>query len=231
MKNLSKESVDLKRLDKDKYAGLYYGQSGEDTILWRLFKSKPKGFYVDVGAHHPRKFSNTYLLHRYRNWTGVNIDATQESIDAFVAERPNDINICSAVSKTRGQVQLRLTSGGARNTISDQRAQSVVDHGIEIREERSVSSEPLADLLARVLVANQRIDLMNVDVEGMDLEVLQSNDWDRFRPGVIVIEDLDFRSQNGRTPISDFMTGQGFALLSHLYDTSIYNDAKDRKTA
>ena len=35
----------------------------------------------------------------------------------------------------------------------------------------------------------QAIDFLNVDVEGHDLEVLESNDWKRFRPKVIVVED------------------------------------------
>ena len=51
----------------------YYSQFGEDTILRELLGKKRGGVYVDVGCYHPRKFSNTYLLHR-RGWSGVNID-------------------------------------------------------------------------------------------------------------------------------------------------------------
>jgi hypothetical protein len=35
----------------------------------------------------------------------------------------------------------------------------------------------------------QIIDFMNVDVEGHGLELIQSNDWERFRPHFVVIED------------------------------------------
>lgn len=220
LKELPDEAGPLARADK--YAGLYYSQSGEDVVLWRMLKSRRDGFYVDVGAHHPRKFSNTWLLHKYRGWRGVNIDATQSSIDAFNAERPNDINVCSAVSAQRGVVQLRVTAGGARNTISDAQAASVTRKGVEITEVRSVTAAPLAEILRERLGPTHVIDLMNVDVEGLDLEALQSNDWTAFRPRILVVEDFAFRETPAATPIFQFLNGQGYALASHVFDTSIY---------
>jgi len=54
-----------------------YSQEGEDLILLRIFEKKRIGFYVDVGSHHPFRFSNTYLFYRL-GWRGINIDANQE---------------------------------------------------------------------------------------------------------------------------------------------------------
>lgn len=39
-----------------------YSQEGEDMIFRRLFEHQEKDFYVDVGAHHPFRFSNTYFF-------------------------------------------------------------------------------------------------------------------------------------------------------------------------
>src|SRR5581483_2050578 len=69
-----------------------YSQEGEDLIASRLFDGKANGFFVDVGAHHPIRHSNTYLLYR-RGWRGINIDATPGSMAAFRRLRPEDINI------------------------------------------------------------------------------------------------------------------------------------------
>ncbi len=41
------------------HAGIYYSQEGEDILLRRIFGDQTTGFYVDVGAHHPKRFSNT----------------------------------------------------------------------------------------------------------------------------------------------------------------------------
>jgi hypothetical protein len=69
-----------------------WSQEGEDLILARIFGDKPDGFYVDVGAHHPKRFSNTYYFYR-RGWRGINIDAMPGSMLAFNRLRPSDINI------------------------------------------------------------------------------------------------------------------------------------------
>src|SRR5690554_6253894 len=69
-----------------------YSQEGEDILLEKLFEGKNDGFYVDVGAHHPRRFSNTYLLYR-RGWRGINIDAMPGSMAEFRRLRGRDINL------------------------------------------------------------------------------------------------------------------------------------------
>ena len=46
------------------YGKLSYSQEGEDVVLRRIFGENKNGFYVDVGAHHPIRFSNTYLFYR-----------------------------------------------------------------------------------------------------------------------------------------------------------------------
>ena len=75
-----------------------------------------------------------------------------------------------------------------------------------------VPTLPLAELLERHLPNGQTIDFMNVDVEGHDFEVLESNDWTRFRPRIIVVEDegLDPRESQ----IVRMMNGHGYELCA-----------------
>ena len=54
------------------YAQRSYAQEGEDLLLERILGKQGKGFYVDVGAHHPVRFSNTFLFYK-RGWRGINI--------------------------------------------------------------------------------------------------------------------------------------------------------------
>ena len=69
-----------------------FSQNGEDLILNRLLENKSNGFFVDVGAHHPVRFSNTYLSY-LNGWNGINIDAMPNSMMIFDKIRPRDINI------------------------------------------------------------------------------------------------------------------------------------------
>src|SRR5688500_1685041 len=73
----------------DQHAELSYALEGEDMVLRRLFEGKTRGFYVDVGAHHPRRFSNTYYFYR-RARRGINIDAAPGSMEAFNRDRSRD---------------------------------------------------------------------------------------------------------------------------------------------
>ncbi|MFT4801330.1 MAG: hypothetical protein ACI93N_001101, partial [Flavobacteriaceae bacterium] len=49
---------------KEKFFLLSYSQEGEDILLNRIFNPQvnASGFYVDVGAHHPERFSNTFYF-------------------------------------------------------------------------------------------------------------------------------------------------------------------------
>src|SRR6186713_1276577 len=76
----------------DKYYSISYSQEGEDLILKRFFSEKSGGFYVDVGAHHPKRFSNTYMFYK-EGWSGINIDAMPGSMKLFNKVRSKDINL------------------------------------------------------------------------------------------------------------------------------------------
>src|SRR6185312_10702252 len=104
----------LERLDP--FVNLAYSQDGEDMILRRLFEGQPKGFYVDVGAHDPFRFSNTCYFHR-RGWTGINIDPNPVAIDRFRRHRPSDVNICVGVSEAEESLFFYFFNEPALNTF------------------------------------------------------------------------------------------------------------------
>ena len=96
-------------LGRRAYMNPSYSIEGEDRIVRALLWQKhDKGFYVDVGAHHPFRFSNTYLFYT-QGWSGINIDATPGSMKAFNKYRPRDINL--EVGVGRG----RKTGGGGES--------------------------------------------------------------------------------------------------------------------
>ena len=70
----------------DGFALKSYSQEGEDMVLSRIFSDKNKGFYVDVGAHHPIRFSNTYKFYKL-GWHGINIEPNPDSFNLFTMYR------------------------------------------------------------------------------------------------------------------------------------------------
>ncbi len=175
----------------DPFARLSYSQDGEDMVLRRLFEGRDAGFYVDVGAHHPFRFSNTCYFHR-RGWRGVNIDPNPATISEFQRHRPSDINICVGIAETSGSLMFHRFNEPALNTFDPALAnERAALPGYRLIERSEVAVRRLDEVLAEHLAQDQKIDFLSIDVEGLDLQVLKSNDWTRFRPHALLVEARD----------------------------------------
>jgi hypothetical protein len=183
----------------------HYGQEGEDIILNHLLGKQESGFFVDVGAHHPTRFSNTYTLYR-RGWRGINIDATPGSMAAFAQWRPQDINIEAAVADTEQPMPFHMFKEPALNTFDAGLAESYVQAGWERQEIKDITPRPLAGILDEYLPPGTRIDLMSIDVEGKEMDVFCSNNWEKYAPRFLVLEILD-------TPLTAIMNAPAILFL------------------
>ena len=149
---------------------------------------KRDGFYIDIGAYDPVLFSNTYFFY-LNGWNGINIEARPGSRAAFQKVRPRDTNLEMGISRSRGELTYYLIGeDSTMNSFSRPFLEQIGMLG-EVKQEIQVPVEPLADVLAKHLPERQVVDFMNVDVEGHGLEVLESNNWERFRPRLLVLED------------------------------------------
>ncbi len=161
---------------------------GEDLIIQNYLKNINNGFYVDAGCYHPLHLSNTYLLHK-RNWSGINIDISQFSIDLFNFLRPNDLNIYSAVSNTDRDVTIYFQKKISQlNTIYKEISKKRMQGKIQ---EKNIKSQKLNTILNKSKFINRKIDFLNIDLEGADYEALQSLDFNIYRPKVICVEIND----------------------------------------
>ena len=208
--------VRLKNFFTHGYKKEYYSQSGEDVIIRQFFKSKNDGFFVDIGAYHPKHYSNTYLLHK-KGWRGINIDPNPDNMRIFRSARKNDINVQVGVAKQAEKLTYYKFSHPSCNTFSKEDTLQFKDKKwIESLGEENIQCLPLRDILHTHLPEGQTIDLVNIDVEGFDLEVLESNDWNKFKPQVIIIEDHPFEPGNPtKSDIFNYLTERGYTLHSY----------------
>jgi FkbM family methyltransferase len=168
---------------------LSHSQFGEDMALRAIFGDhRRNGTYVDIGAHHPVYYSNTYYFYR-RGWRGLNVDAMPGSMDAFRALRPRDRNLECCLAGAPGRtVTLYMFPQAALNTIDADRAHRLQSEaGERLVGTRRLATVTLAGLLDEYWIGGE-IDLLTIDVEGLDEEILRSNDWARHRPFVLVFE-------------------------------------------
>lgn len=174
----------------DGYALKSYSQEGEDMILRRLFEKQKKGFYVDVGAHNPKRFSNTFFFYK-NGWRGINIDAMPNSMCLFNKIRPRDINIEIPISDKKQKLNYYMFNEPALNTFSKEIADKRADkNDYKIISEKEMETSTLEEIFKKYLPYSQEIDFMSIDVEGLDLQVLKSNNWKQFRPKFVLVEIL-----------------------------------------
>lgn len=207
----------------DPLATQAYSQEGEDLVLRRLFNDARSGFYVDVGAHHPKRFSNTYLLYR-AGWRGINIEPNPAVAAAFRRARARDVNLTVGVSDVPGELMYHQFDEPALNTFDEGTATSIANGGrYRIVARTPVRVRRLDELLDEHLPAGTRIDVLTIDVEGHDLPVLRSNDWTRFTPRCVLVEANGASlARIADAPVHDFLTAAGYDIFAKTVNTLFY---------
>lgn len=194
-----------------------FSQEGEDIILNEIFRATDYGRFVDIGAFHPIRYSNTYALYR-KGWRGVNIEATPEKISLFDKYRPYDINVNAGVSHDGGVLKLYRFNEGALDTFDESRIPRILAHGYKLIEEIDVPTYHVMDLLNKYV--DGKIDLLDIDVEGLDEQILRDIDFQVFQPSVILAET--FFSNNENQGIYELLINSGYKLIASTMRTGIY---------
>lgn len=191
----------------------YYGQTGEDALLLNYLCHKEKGFYIDIGAYHPARASNTYLLYK-KGWRGINIDANPYSIKLFNKMRKRDININAGISDKNTVLNYFLFSKSDSSNTFDKELYKTwsYENGKEAKIIQ-VKMHKINDILDEYLPKGQHIDFITIDVEGYEMKILKSFDYDKYAPDYFLIEDLTYYDKN-----KDFMDFRESALYSFLHE-------------
>jgi FkbM family methyltransferase len=206
-----------------KYMRAAYSQEGEDLVLLSYFEDEPqgyKGFYVDIGAHHPYRFSNTYIFYNM-GWHGLNIDASPGSMKPFRKCRKRDINLELGIGAKPGTMTFYCFNEPALNTFDKEIAMSRNGkNAYEIISETQVEVRTLEQVLDAHVPPNTKIDFLTLDAEGFDFVILASNNWKKYKPGFIVTEIVsDGRISN---EIVQLLSSHGYRQLVQSSRSSIF---------
>ena len=174
----------------------YHGQYGQDEIIDRdLFRGRRGGVFVDIGAHDGVSFNNTVYFERSLGWRGLCVEPIP---DVFAELEKNRAAVCvrAGIARSRGVREFLRVTGYAEmlSGIADVYDPRHLDRiRKEVAESRGtmttidVPCERLDTLLREHGFGS--VDLLSIDVEGAELEVLESFDLRRVRPSVVCIEN------------------------------------------
>ena len=193
-----------------------YSMFGEDLVVKEIFKNKKNGFYVDVGCYHPIEGNNTHLLFK-KGWTGVNIDLNQTSIELFNIARKNEKNLNIAISNKSQKIKFYYRKKiNMLNTINKKFAKNSFKKGFKIGY---VQSETLNSILGKSKIKNKKIDFLNLDIEGNEINALKSLNFRKYNPKLICVEIHNNDSSNNlknyikKNSIFKFLKKRGYKRI------------------
>ena len=159
----------------DQPFSVIWSQAGEDLALLAVIGNQKQGLYIDIGSHHPSRFSVTRHLYQI-GWCGVNVDANPDLIPAFLADRPRDVSL-HAVVGSEDFYNFAIFSESAISTHNDFWKSNFLAEGQEIIKTEEMVGTKLREIYDQFFPA-EGIDLLSIDAEGSDLDVFNSMEWE-----------------------------------------------------
>lgn len=204
-----------------------YSQEGEDMVIRGFYegRKKYKGFYVDVGAHHPYRFSNTMYFYK-KGWRGINIEPSPEAMKWFKWFRRRDTNLNIGISESPQELTYYCFNEPALNGFSKEISEK--RDGLNARYHLTktipVPTLPLKQVLDQHVPKGKKIDFLSVDAEGFDLIVLNSNDWQQYRPTFVLVEEELSISDLEKSEVYQLMLSKGYALAAKTKRTLFFKN-------
>jgi FkbM family methyltransferase len=205
-----------------------YSQCGEDMIvdfvLSCLRIKKPT--YLDIGAHHPTYLSNTSLFYQ-RGCRGVCIEPDPVLYKRISAKRSKDVCLNVGIGvNAQTEADFFIMSSKSLNTLSKEEAESLSSSTSQrIEKIIKVPLVPVNDIVDQYFPTFP--NFISLDVEGLELEILRTFNFDKYRPQVFCIETLSYTENNSEKKdgeIIEFMIENDYINYADTYINTIFVD-------
>ncbi len=193
-----------------------YSQEGEDVLLERVLDHISfKGTFLDIGAHHPIRYSNTYKFY-LAGWRGINIEATPGSSKIFKEIRPSDINIEIPVADKEEELVFYMFNNPELNTFSEENVKQWDGQGdAKVIKTLKLKTSTINAILNEHYPYNKHFDLLSIDIEGLDLKILRTLDFNQYHFNFIIVEDPTEISELTTGEINRFLAAKGYNTGGH----------------
>lgn len=190
-----------------------YAQQGEDLMLMQALSMlgihKPR--YLDIGAFHPTIGSNTYLAY-LAGGQGVLVEPNPPMAKMLVEVRPRDVvvNAGVGVGEAASAPYYLIRDRPQLNTFSKAQVDRYLAQGRALENTLEMKLVSIDSLLEQHF--GEGLDLLSIDVEGLDLEILESMKDGGVRPTVVCVETAVFDSSALVRPVIELLRSRGYAV-------------------
>ncbi len=223
----------LNRLILGRHCKTSYSQCGEDLIIGSIFSSLkiPYPSYLDIGAHDPIYLSNTYLFYG-KGSRGVCVEPNPALCEKIRKTRKKDVCIVAGIgTESVDNALFYLMNEKALSTFSKEAAERYQDSSkVKIEDILRIPLISINECLGKYFPSCP--NFVSLDIEGEDLAVLESIDYDHYRPQVFCIETLTYTEDNSerkKHEIIEFMIGKGYMNYADTYVNTVFVDKEPWK--
>ena len=186
-----------------------YSLLGEDKFIEKYFRNKAKGFYIDVGCYHPLVGNNTQLLYR-KGWNGINLDINYYSIKIFNFLRKRDINIHLGISNKKDKLTMYYRKEiNMLNTLDEKIAKIYFKNGYK---KKNIQVNTLDYCIHKNFKKLNKIDFINIDVEGLELNVLKSLNFTIYKPQLVCVEIHNYKNLKSNK-VYNFLVKKSYKIV------------------
>ena len=174
-----------------------HSQFNEDTYINSFFDKDYKGKFVDLGCFHPTRDNNTFQFYK-KKWKGINVDLNPITIELFNFYRSNDININCAISDKKTLKKMYFVDDfSPLNTLDINHLKFLKKNFLfknKDFKEKKIKTENINNILKKHKF--DKVDFLNIDLEGLEYEVIKSINFKKYKINLICIEILDHNKQS-----------------------------------
>ncbi len=207
-----------------------YSQCGEDLIIDFFFKcvgiDKPN--YIDIGAHHPHFINNTFLFYK-KGCRGINVEPNPILYPYFLRYREHDVNLNIGVSSSlNDQLTYYELSSSTLNTFSKSDMEEALANGYKLEREMNIDIVSMNEIIEKYY-PKSGVNLVSIDVEGSEIDVLDSLDFSLYRPDLFCIESLYFSNKkicDKRYDAVEYLKSKGYVVYADTHINTILAESR-----
>ena len=213
------------------FSRLSFAQQGEDIVLFHALRDQMKiehPIYMDVGASHPVRSNNTYLLYG-TGGSGLLVEPNPMFVKMLREQRPKDKVLAAGIGVTDAAEAdyYEIKGNPALNTFSPDQVKMLQKGKTESVVER-VTKMPLVNINRAITeqLGGRAPDLLSTDIEGLDFAIIKTLDVSRFRPAVIICEGVAIEKSGKLSDLAKYLTSKGYVIRGGSMINSVFLDTE-----
>jgi len=193
------------KFEKDKES---YSQYGQDRFLLSLQCDGKT--YVEIGANHPIRLNNTFLLEK-NGWKGISIDALKKYSEDWKKYRSQKFINCAIGNANESKEYIEFYGNELWYDMMSGFKDYIREEDINSLNFKKyiVDVKPLCDV-----IDFETFDMLLIDAEGAEKKILEGANLEKYRPKYIMLENA--KKIGGDDELRKYMKSLGYEIKARI---------------